>query len=363
MTDLSEFHDQLREVARDALRPASPSADPGRAPAPIDWTLLASSGWLGMEVPEGLGGAGATFAEVAVVLSEMGRAATCGGYLGPAVLGIGALNLLEGGDARDDLLRRAAAGDSRLTVALGADDVDDSPATFDLRPAGTGLEIHGQASFVPDASEADQILVLARRGSVPVVVAIPPGTPGLSVSETEVTDPTRRVATVRCDGIAVDPEAVWPFAGDADAGVWALFHRAAVALACDSLGVAEAMMAATVDYARVREQFGRPIGSFQAVKHASADMLVQVTVGRELVAEATEACVNEGEDSWVAAARAKSYATQAAVDVTGRAMQLHGGIGYTWESGIHFYMKRALFNRAWFGSPGWHRRRLATRYL
>lgn len=363
MTDLSEFHDQLRAVARDALRPASPSAAPGRAPVSVDWTLLASSGWLGMEVPEGLGGAGATFAEVAVVLSEMGRAATCGGYLGTAVLGIGALNLLEGGDAQDDLRRRAAAGDSRLTVALGADDLDDTPATFDLRPAGTGLELHGQASFVPDASDADLILVLALSGSVPVAVALPPAAPGLSVSETELTDPTRRVGTVRCDGVAVDPETVWPFGGDADEGVWALYHRAALAVACDSLGVAEAMMAATVGYARVREQFGRPIGSFQAVKHASADMLVQVSVCRELVAEATEACAGEGEDGWVATARAKSYATQAAVDITGKAMQLHGGIGYTWESGIHFYMKRALFNRAWFGSPTWHRRRLATRYL
>ena len=138
-------------------------------------------------------------------------------------------------------------------------------------------------------------------------------------------------------------------------------NRSAVLIACDSLGVAEAMLAATVDYASVRHQFGRPIGSFQAVKHACADMLVQLAVARQLVSAAVDSLAT-GDDAGIASSMAKSYACTAAVDVAGKAMQLHGGIGYTWESGVHVYLKRAMLNRSLYGSPAWHRKRLAASY-
>jgi alkylation response protein AidB-like acyl-CoA dehydrogenase len=133
-----------------------------------------------------------------------------------------------------------------------------------------------------------------------------------------------------------------------------------VAVACDSLGLSEAMLAATVAYAKVRQQFGRPIGSFQAVKHACADMLVSISVSRQLVGAAVQAIVDDRPDADVAAAMAKSYACGSAVDIAGKAMQLHGGIGYTWESGIHRYLKRALLNRSLFGSSRAHRGRVAA---
>ena len=142
-----------------------------------------------------------------------------------------------------------------------------------------------------------------------------------------------------------------------------LRNRAAVAIACDSLGLSEAMLDATVGYAKVREQFGRPIGSFQAVKHACADMLVAVSVSRQLVGAAVQAIVDDQPDADVAASMAKSYVTVSAVDIAGKAMQLHGGIGYTWESGIHVYLKRAALNRSLFGSPASCRQELAQRYL
>ena len=127
------------------------------------------------------------------------------------------------------------------------------------------------------------------------------------------------------------------------------------------------MLEATVGYAGVREQFGRPIGSFQAVKHACADMLVEITVGRELLGEAVRAVCREAPTeagdaaASVAVSMAKAYLCQAAVEVAGKAMQLHGGYGYTWESGIHTYLKRAVLNRSLFGAPQAHRRRLAVR--
>jgi alkylation response protein AidB-like acyl-CoA dehydrogenase len=122
------------------------------------------------------------------------------------------------------------------------------------------------------------------------------------------------------------------------------------------------MLSATVGYAKVRQQFGRPIGSFQAVKHACADMAVSIAVSRQLVDAAVLAIAEGRADAGVAASMAKSYVCSAAVDVVGKAMQLHGGIGYTWESGIHVYLKRAALNRSLFGSPAAHRQELAKRY-
>jgi alkylation response protein AidB-like acyl-CoA dehydrogenase len=175
-----------------------------------------------------------------------------------------------------------------------------------------------------------------------------------------VLDETRRLATVTTHGLEVAE--VLRFEGDPDEQMRRLLDRAAVAVACDSLGVSEAMLSATVAYAKVRQQFGRPIGSFQAVKHACADMLVHISVSRQLVRDAVQAIVEERDDATVAASMAKSYACSSAVDVAGKAMQLHGGIGYTWESGIHVYLKRAALNRSLFGSPAAHRKELAKRY-
>jgi alkylation response protein AidB-like acyl-CoA dehydrogenase len=350
--DLAEAREELRAVARGLL---------GKAGA--DWKTLASSGWLGLEVPDALGGADATFAEVAVIAEELGRAAARGPYLGAIILGTGALLSLASCPGRDELLRQAAAGDAvPVAVLAGGDDLGGGLPFWLEQPAGARPRLRGQAAFVPDAAEGSRLLLLARLpDGAPAVVALDPDTPGLSVTAQPVLDETRRLGVVRADGAEVPAESVWRFAGDPRAA-GRLLDRAAVAVACDSLGVSEAMLAATVAYAKVREQFGRPIGSFQAVKHACADMLVKLRLARELVAQAVEAVASDAPEASVAASMAKAYACGAAVDLAGKAMQLHGGIGYTWESGIHVYLKRAALNRALFGSPAAHRRRLAARY-
>jgi alkylation response protein AidB-like acyl-CoA dehydrogenase len=202
---------------------------------------------------------------------------------------------------------------------------------------------------VPDADGADRVLVVAN-GAVAVAE--------LDATPVPVVDQTRRLATV--SSRTTEQPTMLRFDGDADAAVRRLRERAAVAIACDSLGITEAMLSATVEYSRLRSQFGRPIGSFQAVKHACADMLVQIEVSRQLVEAAVDAVV--AGDASSAAAMAKSHVCSAAVDIAGKAMQLHGGIGYTWESGIHVYLKRAVLNRSLFGSPAAHRRTLAHRY-
>ena len=323
MSDLREFHDDLREVARDVLAKGA------------DWQQVVDAGWSALEIPEALGGAGASLVEAAIVLEELGRAAAATPYLG-TTLAVGALTALAPNDSRDAVLARIGGGS---TAAL---------ATGFTVSAG---RVSGHAEFVPDADGADVVLLLAEDAGAPVVVVAP----GLVVTAQPVLDETRALATVAADGLDVTESWPLPIASAA------LSHRAAVAIACDSLGVGEAMLAATVDYASVRRQFDRPIGSFQAVKHACADMLVQLSVARQLVAAAVETLA-AGEDAGVAAAMAKSYATAAAVDVVGTAMQLHGGIGYTWESGVHVYLKRAMLNRALYGSPAQHRGALAARY-
>ncbi len=175
---------------------------------------------------------------------------------------------------------------------------------------------------------------------------------------TPVVDATRSFATVRADGVLVDADHVWPLAIDPAC----LEHRGRLAVALDSLGVGEAALEATVAYASVREQFGRPIGSFQAVKHACADTCVELALSRQLVGRAVEQLVAGDPDAGVAVAMAKAHATEAAVAATGRAVQLHGGIGYTWEHGIHAYLKRASLNRSLFGAPADLRAQIAERY-
>ncbi|SQE00328.1 Acyl-CoA dehydrogenase domain protein [Parafrankia sp. Ea1.12] len=367
--DLRELHRELRDVARDMLRKTTGRTGDDEAPVPVDWSLLAGSGWLGLEVPEELDGAGATFAEVAVVLHEIGRAAASSGYLGSAVLGVGALRLLEPGAGRDELLAAVAAGEQRLAVALPAG--DDVTIPFHVRPAtpgdapgvGGGARVDGTAGFVLDAAEADQLLLVALDPTgVPVVVRVRPDDPGVTVTGQPVVDETRSLGTVTVDGAVVDAGSVWQFGTDPQESVRRLLDRAALAVACDCLGLAEAMLEATVDYAGTRRQFGRPIGSFQAVKHACADMFVRISVGRELLAAGVAAVASDDPQAGVAVSRAKSYVCVAAVDVAGRAMQLHGGIGYTWEGGVHVYLKRALLGRALFGAPAAHRARLAARF-
>lgn len=313
MSEFAEFHAELRSVAGDLLA----------KDRTVEWPALVDAGWVGLEVPEQFGGAGATFAETAVLCEEMGRAASTNSFLGSAVLAVGTLNALPPSESRDQLLSDVASGGVRVAVAL--DDMD----------------------FVPDADGADRVLVVAENG---VTVATHTAT------TTPVVDETRRLAHVTPTG-----GETLQFDGDPSAAIQRLRDRAAVAIACDSIGVSEAMLDATVGYVKVREQFGRPIGSFQAVKHACADMLVSINVSRQLVTAAVQA-IAEDQDATVAAAMAKSHACGAAVDIAGKAMQLHGGIGYTWESGIHVYLKRAALNRSLFGSPAAHRRELAKRY-
>jgi alkylation response protein AidB-like acyl-CoA dehydrogenase len=356
----TELHDDLRQVARDVLGRGAPRPGEGLQPAPVPADVLASSGWSGLEVPETLDGAGATFAETAVVLEELGRFVSMSPMLGSVVLGVGALGLLEATPGSDELQAQVANGTVRLAVAAwdGADVVSPSPA-FRLTADGSGARVDGRVDFVVDAPDADVVLVVAQDDHSAAVIAVGAGDPSLGVVTQPLVDASRTAATVTANGLAVDPDRVWRFAGDDTAALRRLYDRAALAVACDGIGVAKAMLDATVAYAAVRQQFDRPIGSFQAVKHQCADMLVSIQVAEILVSDAIDALVGDDPDASVAVSRAAARAGDVAVEVAGTAMQLHGGIGYTWESGVHCHLKRAMLDRSLFGSPAAHRRAIA----
>ncbi|HET8992813.1 MAG TPA: acyl-CoA dehydrogenase family protein [Rhodococcus sp. (in: high G+C Gram-positive bacteria)] len=352
LPDLSEFHDELRSVARGLLARSGHDE-------PVDWESISTTGWLGLEVPGEFDGTDATFAEVAVILREIGRASARGPYPAVASLAVAALALLESGPER--LLRDTASGRTVPVFVLGGESAGRAQFRVEVEPQGTILQ--GAATFVLDATGADRLLVPAQEsdGTI-VVVDLDPGAPGVAVTEQPVVDATRSFGTVLVEGVTIPPESVWRFHGDPQEALQRLHDRAAVAVACDSLGASEAMLDATVAYAGMREQFGRKIGSFQAVKHACADMLVQVAVARTLVDAAVRSLVSGGPEATTAASMAKAYSCAAAVEIAGKAMQLHGGMGYTWESGIHVYLKRATLNRSLYGSPALHRAYLAQRY-
>jgi len=349
VSDLADLHEELRGVTRNALVGSADDADAVVRHA-------GQLGWWSLEIPAELGGAGATFAETAVVLGEVGRAAAAGSFLGTAVTGV-AMAGSGAGPGAERLLERIAGGEAQATVVLAphGDAPSPSPA-FEMR---SGL-LHGLAHDVVDAPRADTILVVATQDGEIVVVAVPAG--DLSISPTPLLDRTRSVGTVEAVGVAVGSGQVWPIAGDARLELDRVFDRAATALAIDSLGIAGRMLDDTVSYVGQRRQFDRTIGSFQAVKHQLADVLVDLRIGQELVGAAIGSIV-AGRDAGVAASRAKAFCCEVAVSATGTAMQLHGGIGYTWESGIHTYLKRAMLNRSLLGSPERHRDRLGERLI
>ncbi len=322
--EFEEFHDELRSVAGDLL------AKDGE----VGWPLLVDAGWTGLEVSDDLGGAGATFGEVAIVCEEMGRAASTNSYLGSAVLAVGVLNALQPSGIRDALLSDVASGTGRVAVAL---------EPFE---------------FVPDAEGADRLLVVTTDADgTPIVV----DTAGVTVTPQPVVDETRRLAAVSVDGI--EPGNVLRFDGDPEAASRPATRsrgggrrlRQPRTERGDAVG--DGVLREGPQPVRSADRFFSG-GQARLRRHARADL-----VSRQLVGAAVEAIAHDAEDAGVAASMAKSYACTAAVDIAGKAMQLHGGIGYTWESGIHVYLKRAALNRSLFGSPAAHRKRLSQRYV
>ncbi len=360
---LSEEQQQLKASAREfladkcstaAVRKAMASDD-GRAPE-LEREIV-KLGWTGLIVPEKFGGAGLGMLDMAVILEEQGYAAMPGPFLFSAALAADALAHGGSGGLDAKWLAAIAAGSAIGTVAIVEGDDSLSPADFATvaRKDGAAARISGVKMFVPYANVADFIVVAARGGdaSDAELYVVETKAAGVKVLALTNLDLTRRVARVEFDGATATP-----LAGGAKA-YSRMLDIGAVAIAADSLGGIERALDMAVDYSKVREQFGKPIGSFQALKHAAAEIVSELEPGRALVWYAAHAQDAAHESASRAAAMAKARLCDVYMRGADRAVLMHGGIGFTWEHDIHLWFKRARFNESYFGSPAYHRERVA----
>ncbi|MGO9603001.1 MAG: acyl-CoA dehydrogenase family protein [Candidatus Binataceae bacterium] len=359
---LSEEQQQLKESARDLLTGECPTTAVRKAMASDDGSLpdlyreIAKLGWTGLIVPEKFGGAGLGMLDMAVLLEEQGYAAMPGPFLFSSVLAAEALARGGSDELNSKWLRAIAEGKAIGTMAIA--EANDSIAPRDFatiaKKDGVGLRVSGQKTFVPYANLADFIVVAARADSGEVALAVVDAkSTGVRIKALKNLDLTRRVGTVEFEGAA----------GVALGGGPALYHRlldvGAVAIAADSLGGTQRALDMAVDYSKVREQFGKPIGSFQALKHAAAEIVADLEPARALVWQAAYALDALPQEAPRAAAMAKARLCEIYSRGTDRAVLMHGGIGFTWEHDIHLWFKRARFNESYLGSPAYYRERVA----
>jgi alkylation response protein AidB-like acyl-CoA dehydrogenase len=324
------------------------------------WRQMAEMGLLGLAVEPGYGGQGLGMVELALVLDEMGRAAYPGPYFATAVLAGTAVVACGDGDQMARYLPDIARGRTRATVALIEDALTWAPAAVRLRATRTsdGYELSGTKRFVPFAQAADLVLVVARTSEDAdgtTVFAVPSDAPGLSQKPNVEMDRTSPTSTLTFASVPVPADAV---IGQVDRGwqiVDPMLQQAAVAASAEMLGASRRCMEMSVEYAKVRQQFGQPIGTFQAIKHACADMLLEVENAHAATYYAAWALDAGAADARLATSAAKAYVGDASRKVCGSAIQVHGGIGFTWEYDLHLYFKRAKHYEPLFGDADFHR--------
>src|SRR6266851_1343946 len=364
---LTEEQQQLKDSARNFLSRECPTtrvravmADDVGMPRDL-YRQIANLGWSGLIVPEKFGGAGLGMLDMSVLLEECGYAALPGPFLFSSVL---AASTLAGGgseDVNDRWLGSLAAGRAIGTVAVveANDSINPADLWTTARKSGSGWVLNGAKMFVPYAHVADFVIVVARTGPGAHDIAlflVEPDTSGFHIRRLNNLDMTRRVCAVELDGVVVPAQA-------ALSGGAKLYDRlvdiAAVAIAADSLGGTERALEMAVEYSKVREQFGKPIGSYQALQHSAAEIVADMEPARALVWYAAYALDALPAEASRAASMAKARMCETFMRGADRAVLMHGGIGFTWDHDIHFWFKRARFNEAYFGSPGYHRERVA----
>jgi alkylation response protein AidB-like acyl-CoA dehydrogenase len=339
--------------------------DEPRGESEAMWKDIAQLGWLGLALPEAYGGSGLGMVETALILDEMGRAAYPGPY-GTTTLAALAL-AAHGSDAqRQRWLPAIAAGDARASVALLDADLDWNPravATAAQRRDG-GWVLSGQKRVVPWAHVADFVLVPARGatdGEGLTLFLVEAGAPGLELTPMAGIDLATRWVSLRLEAVPLPATAVVGPPGHALPIVEDLLRRGAVMAAAEMLGAARRCLDMSVGYAKVREQFGQPIGSFQAIRHKCAEMLLEIENAHSATYYAAWALAAGAEDHALAASVAKAYVGEAARKVCGEAIQVHGGIGFTWEYDLHLYFKRAKALEPLYGDADYHRELIVRR--
>ena len=332
------------------------------------WRMLAGEmGWAGIALPEEYDGSGLGWVELAILQYEHGRRVYPSPFFSTVCFAAPMIAAVASAAQKQDLLCRIAAGTLRVAVGVtGPDGVAgcDGVSAILERTAGE-WRVSGSCGYVVHGAAADLLLIVARapgsHGTQGLsVVALPPARAGISRFKLATMDLTRPMATIRLERVAVAPEEILGVPEAAGPGIAEALQRARIALAVEAVGGAEAVLERTGAYAKQRVQFGRPIGSFQAVKHRLADMMVVVEAGKSAAWYA--ACVADEipEELPEASAIAKAACSDTFVNCAGNAIQLHGGIGFTWEHDAHLYFKRARSTATLLGSSAWQREVLAA---
>ena len=371
----SEEQEELRNQARRFLEDKAPSEVVRKLMETEDgydaslWKQIADLGWQAMHIPEEYGGAGFSYIELIVLLEEMGRALFPAPYFSSVCLAANALLVAGSEDQKKAHLPGIASGETIATLAFteASGRWDAAGIQMAASKDGDGYTLSGTKLFVLDGATANLLIVAARTadGGSPedgvTLFVVPADAAGISRKVLNTMDQTRKQAEVTFDGVKVGSDAVL---GNEGAG-WNSLERvldlAAVALAAEQVGGAQKVLEMAVEYAKVRVQFGRPIGSFQAIKHKCADMLLEVESAKSAAYYAAWAAREQNEELPVVASLAKSYCSEAYFHAAAENIQIHGGIGFTWEHDAHLYFKRAKSSEIILGDPTYHRELLAQR--
>jgi len=371
----SPEQEQIRATARDFLAKECSSAfvrqmmEDERGDSAAFWSKMAGLGWMGLIVPEEYGGAGLGYVDLVVVLEEMGRVVAPGPFFSSVLLG--GVTIIEGGTAehKATLLPAMAEGRLRMTLALLEPSArwDAAGVSCQARRDGEGFRLNGTKLFVNDALVADKVLCAARLTDAPgddarngiSLFLVDAGATGMTITPLKTMDQTRKLAEVSFDDVAVAASDVVGPLGAAWPLIERVMDRAKVGLCAEMCGGAQRVLDMSVEYAKVREQFGKPIGSFQAIQHKCANMLVEVESAKSATYYAAWAVSNDVADAPLAAAMAKAYCSDAYRHTAGEGIQVHGGIGFTWEHDMHLYFKRAKSSEVTFGDATWNRELVA----
>jgi alkylation response protein AidB-like acyl-CoA dehydrogenase len=362
--DLTDEQEAIRSTARDFLASRFKSERIREIAASADgtdeqgWTEMAELGWAGLALPEEWGGQGLGTVDLAVLFEEMGYALAPSPLFSNTVVGL-ALAQSGSDEQKERWLRPLAEGTARGTQAMVDAGSTGTPGAYPMKAEadGDGIVLDGKKQLVADAAGAAFFLVATSDGRRHIV---PADAEGLSVTEEISIDTTRRLSTLTFEGVRVPASQTLPGHG---AEFGAVFLRGAVALAAESTGVAQRALDMAVAYAKDREQFGRPIGAYQAVSHRCAQMLLETENSRSAVYGAAWAADADPDALPLAASMAKAYASDAGWRVPDASIQVHGGIGFTWEHDLHFFLKRGRANASMYGDARWHREQVAKRVL
>jgi alkylation response protein AidB-like acyl-CoA dehydrogenase len=366
----SEDQEMLRRSARDFLAKECPPAvvrrlmEDGEAYDEKLWKKVADLGWTALGIPEQYGGIG-SFLDLVVVLEEAGRNLLPGPFF--STMGLAVPALLEAGREaqKKEVLGAIAAGHARATLAVTEPSGRWDAAGIALKAnrAGEGWRLEGVKLFVPDAAVADYTIVAARTREgeeAGISLFLVKGRPGgMSVEPLKTLDMTRRWYEVRFDGVELGNDALLGAEGEGWAPLKRTLEWAAAALCAEMVGGAQHVLDASVGYAKSRQQFGKPIGVYQAVSHKLADTLLETESARSATYYAAWAVDADAPERSLAASMAKAYTSDAYRHAAGTGIQVHGGIGFTWEHDMHLYFKRAKASEVTLGDATYHRELVA----